>query len=254
MGSANILATSPTGENSTRASSLVGAIIVAAGLTHRADGYAAPEGDAHWASLAGRPVVAWTVASLLHAPRIGEVVLVVAPDRISDAHALVTREHWTRVTIVPTDGPRRRDAVMSALHALSPACRWIVVHEATRPLITPELIATGLAAARHTGVAAACEPVKETIKRVQGGIVAETLDRSTLVLLQTPQVFERDVLLAAHQQAAPTLDLPDDATLAVSAGIRVATFPGSHNNIAVISPDDVAVAEALLTQSGKQLR
>lgn len=254
MGSADILAGSPTGEDARVLFSPVGAIIVAAGLTHRADGYAAPNGDAHWASLVGRPVVAWTVASLLHDPRIGEVVLVVAPDRIRDAHALVTQEHWTRVTIVPAGGPRRRDVVMSALHALSPACRWIVVHEATRPLITSELIAAGLAAARHTGAAAACEPVKETIKRVQGGIVAETLDRSSLVLLQTPQVFERAVLLAAHQQAAPALDLPDDATLAVSAGICVATFPGSHDNIAVISPDDVAVAEALLTQSGKQLR
>jgi 2-C-methyl-D-erythritol 4-phosphate cytidylyltransferase len=80
------------------------------------------------------------------------------------------------------------------------------------------------------------------------------LDRSTLVLLQTPQVFERDVLLAAHQQCAPTLDPPDDATLAVSAGIRVATFPGGHDNLAITTPDDIAVAEALLTQGGKQVR
>ncbi len=258
MNSADVPANSQTGENSAHASSCAGAIIVAAGLTQRNAGSAADDGDAYdagWAPLAGRPVLAWAVASILRDTRIGEVVLVVTPDRVSDAQALVTREHWGGgVTVVPADGPRRRDAVRSALHALSPACRWIVVHEATRPLVTPELIDAGFVAAQQTGAAAASEPVKETIKRVQDGIVAETLDRSTLVLLQTPQVFERAVLLAAHQQTDLTLDLPDDATLAISAGIRVATFPSSHDNIAVTAPDDLAVATALLTHGGKQLR
>ncbi len=257
MDSAHILANSTTGENSAHASARAGAIVVAAGLTHRNEGSAAHDGDASdagWAPLAGRPVLAWAVASILRDSRIAEVVLVVAPDRAGDARALITREQWKGVTVVPADGPRRRDAVKSALHALSPACRWIVVHEATRPLVTPEVITAGFVAAQQTGAAAASEPVKETIKRVQDGVIAETLDRSTLVLLQTPQIFERKVLLAAHEQTDPALDLPDDATLAVSAGIRVATFPSSHDNIAVTTPDDLAVATALLTHGGKQLR
>lgn len=257
MDSADISANSKTGENSADASSCAGAIIVAVGLTHRNEGCAAHDGDAfdaNWAPLAGRPMLAWAVASILRDTRIGEVVLVVAPDRAGDAHALVTREQWKGVTVVAADGPRRRDAVRSGLQALSPACRWTVVHEATRPFVGPELIATGFVAAQPTGAAAASEPVKETIKRVQDGSITATLDRSTLVLLQTPQVFERAVLLAAHQQADPALDLPDDATLAMSAGIRVATFPSSHDNIAVTTPDDLAVAQALLTHGGKQLR
>ncbi len=257
MNSADVPANSQTVENSAHASSCAGAIIVAAGLTQRNEGSGADDGDAYdagWAPLAGRPVLAWAVRSILRDTRIGEVVLVVTPDRVGDAQALVTREHWGGVTVIPADGPRRRDAVRSALPALSPACRWIVVHEATRPLVTPELIDAGFVAAQQTGAAAASEPVKETIKRVEDGIVAETLDRSTLVLLQTPQVFERAVLLAAHQQTDPALDLPDDATLAILAGVRVATFPGSHDNIAVTAPDDLAVAKALLTHGGKQLR
>lgn len=245
----HILANSPAAEsNGEHTPARIGAIIVAAGLTPRKAECATHASDMRWILIAGRPVLAWTVASLLHDALIDEVVLVVTPDRAGDAHVLETEERWRGVTIVPSGGPRRRDAVSTALHALSPACRWIVVHEATRPLVTPELIAAGFAAAQQTGAAAASEPVKETIKRVRGGVVAETLDRSTLVLLQTPQIFERTLLLAAHQQSAPTLDAPDDATLALSAGIRVATFPGSPDNLAITTPDDIAVAEALLIQ------
>lgn len=257
MDTKHILANSPAVVgNSGQASSPVGAIVVAAGLARHTTGGGAARGsnERWWTPLAGRPVVAWTVAAILGAAPVEDVVLVVTPDRVEDARALDMRERWQHVTIVPTDGPRRRDAVSAGLRALSPACRWVVVHEATRPLVTPELIAAGLAAAQHTGAAAASEPVKETIKRVVGGVVTETLDRSTLALLQTPQVFERTVLFAAHQQSAPALDAPDDATLAIAAGIRVATFPGGHDNLAIVTPDDLAVAEALLTHGGKHLR
>lgn len=244
----HIQANSAAGTRNEETPSRVGAIIVAGGLAQRNQDGATHGGDVCWAPLSGKPVLAWTVGSIRRDAHIHDVVLVVAPDRLDDAHMLEKNEQWEHVTIVPTDGLRRRDAVLSGVHALSPTCRWIVVHEAARPLVTPRLIAAGLVAAQRTGAAAASEPVKETIKRVQGGVVAETLDRSTLVLLQTPQVFERSVLLAAHQQSDPTLDVPDDATLAVLAGIRVATFPGSHDNLAITSMDDVAVAEALLTR------
>lgn len=227
--------------------SRVGVIIVAAGPAQRNQGGVTYDGDVHWAPLAGRPVLAWTVASIRRMGVIDDVVLVVAPERLENARMLEKSERWEHITIVPAAGPRRRDAVMAGWHALSPACQWIVVHEAARPLVTPELIAAGLATAEQTGAASASEAVKETIKRVRDGVVAETLDRSTLILLQTPQVFERSVLLTAHQQSAPTLDPPDDATLAVSAGLRVAVFPGGHNNLAITTPADIAVAEAMLT-------
>lgn len=234
----------------------IGAIIVAAGLRQPKEGCVTRDGDIdmHWAPLMGRPVLAWTVMSMLRNATIDDMVVVVAPDRVGDARMLETSERWERVTIVPSEGVRRRDAVMSGLRALPSACQWVVVHDATRPLVTPELVAAGLAAAQQTGAAAASEPVKETIKRVRGGVVAETVDRSTLALLQTPQVFKRSMLLAAHQQSAPTLDAPDDATLAVSAGMRVATFPGSHDNLALTTPDDIAVAAVLLAHDQTALR
>jgi 2-C-methyl-D-erythritol 4-phosphate cytidylyltransferase len=251
---AHILANSAAGDRNDETPSRVGAIIVAAGPARRNQGGVTQDGDVRWAPLAGRPVLAWTVASIRRIGVVDDVVLVVAPDRLENARMLEKSERWEHITIVPAGSPRRRDAVMAGVHALAPTCRWIVVHDAARPLVTPELIAAGLAAAEQTGAASASEPVKETIKRVRDGVVAETLDRSTLVLLQTPQVFERSVLLAIHQQSSPTLDPPDDATLAMLAGIRVATFPGSHNNMAITTPDDIAVAEALLTQGGKQVR
>ena len=247
-----ILANSLPREGDTqRAPSHAGAIIVAAGLTHGKDAHSLHESDILWAPLAGRPLLAWSVASIARAATIDEAVLVVASDRVQDAHVLSKSEGWKHVTIIPAGGLRRRDAVWSGLNALSPTCQWVVVHDATRPLVSTTLIADGFAAAQQTGAASASEPVKETIKRVHDGAIAETLDRSTLVLLQTPQVFERAHLLAAHQQSDPTLDPPDDATLAMAVGMRVATFPGSHDNLTIATPDDIAVAEALLLHGRK---
>lgn len=243
----HILANNAAENSPDATASRVGAIIVAAGQVQEKQGRATPDGDMRWATLVDRPVLAWTVASIRRIPIIGDVVLVVAPERLDDARVLEKSVRWERITLVPASGPRRRDAVMSGLQALPAMCRWIVVHDAVRPLVTLEIITAGLAAVRQTGAATASEPVKETIKRVRGGIVAETLDRSTLVLLQTPQVFERSMLLAAHQQSSPTLDAPDDATLALAAGMHVATFPGSHDNLAITTPDDLAVAEMLLS-------
>ncbi|HLJ80893.1 MAG TPA: 2-C-methyl-D-erythritol 4-phosphate cytidylyltransferase, partial [Ktedonobacterales bacterium] len=174
-----------------------------------------------------------------------------------------------------------RDILRRALDALAPDLAWIVIHDATRPLVTPEMIAAGLAAvhvppaapapdvpsasrrpapavppsvgahrvrppAAPAVVAAASIPVNETLKRVQNGLVVETPARSRLVLLQTPQVFSRLALLTALDTAPADLDPLDAASLAIAARLRVALFPGTPANIRVATPADLALAEALL--------
>jgi 2-C-methyl-D-erythritol 4-phosphate cytidylyltransferase len=94
----------------------------------------------------------------------------------------------------------------------------------------------------------ACEPVKETLKRVRGGIVVETPPRAQLTLLQTPQVFTRSALTAALQTGDPDADLPDVGTLAIAAGIPLATFSGSSANLRVATADDLALAAELLAR------
>src|SRR6185437_5621386 len=90
------------------------------------------------------------------------------------------------------------------------------------------------------------EPAKETVKRLRDGLVAETLPRERMVRAQTPYVFSRERLLAAHATLAPERDFPDEATLALAAGLPLRIFPGAAENLRVTSAADVVVGAALL--------
>ncbi len=217
-----------------------GAVILAA------EPAADPGFDAVWAVAAGRPVLAWAVEACARVPAISSVVLVVRPDRLDDARELIARSGWRGVHAIGSAGPRRRDALRVGLATLPMDLEWVIVHDGTRPLVTPELIAAGLTAAARTGAAAAWTPVNETLKRVEGDTVTATLSRAELALVRTPQVFRRALLLAAHDAAPTDLDPPDDATLAQRAGIPVALYPAGPDTLKVSDARDLAVAAALL--------
>lgn len=218
-----------------------GAVIVAAGASLRMRGR-----DKIWMPFAGRPLLAWTVSAFEATPVIDEIVLVVASQHVDEAHELARAEGWGKVRAVVAGGSRRRDSVRIGLEALNRAIIWAVIHDGARPLTTPQMIATGLAAAREAGAAVATEPVKETIKRVEQNVIVETLPRTRLAQAQTPQVFRRVQLLQAHHRYNAPVDLPDDATLALLAGIPLMQYPGGHENMKVTTPEDVPVVEALL--------
>ena len=217
-----------------------GAAILAAETPADSQGFAAA-----WANIAGRPVLAWAVEAFVRAPEVAAVALVVRPDQLDAAIELIARSGWDGVHAVAATSPQRRAAVRAGLAALPADLEWVIVHDGTRPLVTPELIAAGLAAAARTGAAAAWTPVKETLKRVEGETVTATLPRDELALVQTPQVFRRALLVAAHTASAD-LDPPDDATLAQRAGIPVALYPAGPNNLKVSDARDLAIASALL--------
>lgn len=202
--------------------------------------------DAVWANAAGRPVLAWAVDACTRTPAVAAIALVVRPDRLDAADELIARSGWHGAHAVAATGPRRRDAVQAGLAALPAELEWVIVHDGARPLITPELIAAGLATAANTGAAAAWAPVKETLKRVEGGTVMATLPRVELALTQTPHVFRRTLLLAAHAAAPANFDPPDDATLAHRSGIPVALYPAGPDHLKVSDALDLAVAAALL--------
>ncbi len=212
----------------------------------------APRGfDPYWAVVGGKPALAWSVAACARTTPIGGVALVVATDRLDDARALAETEGWQHVLPVAAHGPQLCDAIAAGLAALPVDCHWVVLHDAARPLLTPELILAGLMAAARTGVASACEPVKETIKRARAGVVTETLERAHLALLQTPQVFARERLQALVASAAGG-EWADAAARAAALDIPVATFPGGHENLRVVTADDVALAEDVLARRQRE--
>lgn len=221
-----------------------GAVIVAAGSSTRMG-----DVDKIWTPIAGEPLLVWTIRAFEAAKEVAEIVVVVAPERLAEAQALARQSHWGKVRAVVAGGRRRCESVREGLGALSPESEWVVIHDGARPLVTPAMIAAGLEAAQQsTGAAAAYEPVKETLKRVQDGVVVETPSRADLALLQTPQVF-RQGLLADLEAACSSGDDPqDEAALLLRQGVRVAVFASGHENVKVTTPDDLEIVEALLRQ------
>ncbi len=217
-----------------------------------------------WAPLLGRPLLAWSVEVFERTGDIERVVLAVAPDRMQDAEALARAEGWRKTRIMPMQGDWR-EALREGLDCLASnpdesnpdekaaANPLVVVHEAARPLVTADLIAAGIQAARATGASVAGEPVKETIKRVREGRIVETVPRENLIRAQTPLVFAADLLGVALARVSPLLTSASPTALvpaALQAGISVTSFPGSPENLLVQTDDDLAVAVALLQRRG----
>ena len=209
-----------------------------------------PAPDLLWEPVAGRPLLAWSLAACEATRAITEIALLVPAERVADTLALAESEGWSRtrsiIRIIASDSGMR-ESVEAGLRALDPALEWVVIHEVTRPLVTPALLATALDLAQETGDDVITgEPVKETVKRVRDGLVAETLPREQMARAQTPYVFQRERLLAAHASLPPERDYPDVALLALAAGLPLRIILGPPDNLRVTSAADLAVAEALL--------
>lgn len=219
-------------------------IIVAAGASRRMQSK-----DKLWTPLAGRIILARTVDVFQQSPLIETIVIVTSRERLEDTKALSQQEGWHKVVTVVTGGARRQDSVGSGLDALAeiqPQCRWVMIHDAARPLVTQDILEVGLQAAQRHQAAIAAMPVKDTIKEVHDGKIHATPDRSHLWVVQTPQVFSFPLIRQAHQHALAQQDMTDDATLLERLGHAVYVFPGSYTNIKITTLEDLFIADALL--------
>ena len=141
-------------------------------------------------------------------------------------------------------GDTRSDSVRAGLRAVPEDAEVVVVHDAARPLATRALFDAVIAAVRAGADAAVPGiPVSDTLKRVEGERVVDTVDRELLVAVQTPQAFRASVLRAAHAQRG---DATDDAALVEAVGGQVVVVPGDPRNLKITTPDDLVVAAALL--------
>ena len=227
--------------------STVGAIIVSAGASTRMNGV-----NKTLVELGGVPVIARTVDVFEKCDAVGCVVVVVSQQSLAEVAEIARRLEWKKVAHVRIGGLRRQDSVRIGLKALPETCRWIVVHDGARPLVTDKVIKDGLLTAEAVGAATAAVPTVDTIKVVtDDGHVVETLDRRMLAAIQTPQVFRRDLLLKAHDEIPH--DVTDDAAMIEMGGGRVEVFMGDRSNIKVTTHEDLIIAEALLAARERQL-
>jgi 2-C-methyl-D-erythritol 4-phosphate cytidylyltransferase len=191
--------------------------------------------------LAGRPVLEWAVAACR--PCSAGIVLVVPATGDADD----TEPHGADI-VVP-GGATRADSVRCGLAAVPSDAAVIVVHDAARPLASPDLFAAVIAAVRDGEVDGAVPgvPVSDTIKAVDtSGRVTGTPNRATLVAVQTPQAFGAAMLRQAHD-GAPA-GATDDAMLVEASGGTVVVVPGETGNLKITDPDDLRAAERLLAE------
>jgi 2-C-methyl-D-erythritol 4-phosphate cytidylyltransferase len=193
--------------------------------------------------LAGRPLLAWSVDALARTECVRQII-VALPAGVPALDGVTCVE----------GGASRSDSVRRALAAAAPDGDPILVHDAARPLLTPALaqrVIDALLADAAADAAIAAEPVTDTVKRVGGdGGVRETLDRSELWAVQTPQVFRRAALARALD--APEDELAratDDAWLVERGGGRVIVVPSGQENLKVTTPTDLRLAELLLSDA-----
>src|SRR2546426_9900381 len=220
-------------------SEIAGAIIVAAGSGTRMAG-----ADKLFTEVAGQPLLAHAIAPFQECASIERIVLVMAPLNLKRGRDLVERYGFTKATALVKGGERRQDSVRLGLEALG-GCDYVAVHDGARPLVTPELIARGLEAARETGAAAPALPIADTVKEAgPNGIVLRTLDRSRLWAVQTPQVFRYELLARAHRDV--TVDVTDDAAMVEALGVTVRLFAGDRRNMKVTTAEDLRLVGGLL--------
>lgn len=217
-----------------------GAVIVAAGSASRMGGI-----DKVMAKLRGEPMILRTVRNFQNCDAISEIVIVTREDLILPITGLC--KGMSKVTAVVAGGKSRQESVHLGLNALSGKVKLVAVHDGARPLISWQVIDRAVRAANTYGAAAPAVPVKDTIKVVQGGVVKETPDRAALFAVQTPQVFDFDLLRGALKKAeldgAP---LTDDCSAVERVGFSVKIVEGDERNIKVTTPIDLKIAQMLL--------
>lgn len=198
--------------------------------------------------LDGVPVLARTLTALQLARQVDGIVIAAREEDLVEISRLCHTYGITKCAKVVRGGETRAHSVLLAALEAPPETELLAVQDGARPLVTPELIDRVISAAARCGAAAPAVPVKDTVKSVrEGGAVAETLDRSSLRAVQTPQVFETSLLKAALQSAVEQeIPVTDDCSAVERLGKVVFLVEGDEENLKITTPTDLILAEAVL--------
>lgn len=221
----------------------VSAVVAAAGSASRMEGI-----DKQQAAIDEVPVVVRSVEALSASPLVAEIVLVCPADLIPQYYALVRQWGLDLVTSVVGGGENRQQSVFAGIAACNREARFYLIHDGARPLASPEVIDDCIHAAFEHGAAAVGVPLKDTIKTVSpDGFITSTPERDGLVAIQTPQVFQAELYREAMALAIKEgRHYTDDCRLVERTGKKIRVTQGSYENIKITTPEDLAVAGALL--------
>lgn len=197
--------------------------------------------------ISGKPVLIRALTALSSSSGIKKIIVAVNRRDVNRCAALIRRFRVSKIKAVISGGRERRDSVANGLKRLDRDTEIVLIHDGARPFIDNKLIRDSIDCARKFGACIVGVPVKATIKRVKESEsmrVVETVDRSALWEIQTPQVFKKDIIVKAYERfgSAPATD---DAMLVEKLGIEVRVILGSYRNIKITTPEDLIIAKAI---------
>lgn len=227
------------------------AIIAAAGQGKRMGSQV----NKQYLTILDKPVLAYTVQIFQYHPAIDEIIIVAKEDEINFCYQEVVLPYkLSKVRKIVPGGKERQDSVYQGLLELPAECNLVVVHDGARPFVTQDIISKALAAAKSHNACIVAVPVKDTIKRVDDSeFVQGTLTRAELWAVQTPQVFQKQLLFNAYKKAREQgLSGTDDASLVENIGAKVKVVLGSYENIKITTPEDIEIGCAILANRGKE--
>ena len=222
------------------------AVIVAAGSSRRMGA------DKLFLSMAGIPVIVRTLLQFQACDSIDEIIIVTREDKLTEVADYCKQFDITKVTKILQGGKERVESSAAGVFEADRHSGYIAISDGARPLVTPELITKTVEAAKKFGAAAPAVPVKDTIKTAENGIVLDTPDRSKLFAIQTPQVFEADLIKGALTKAMrDKTPVTDDCSAVEAMGYPVHLVEGSYQNIKITTQDDLIISQAYLA-AGKE--
>jgi 2-C-methyl-D-erythritol 4-phosphate cytidylyltransferase len=221
---------------------MVTAVIVAAGKSRRMGR------DKLFAPLCGEPLIAHTIGVFDRCGAIDSVVLVAEPDRLPEFEAVVATYGFEKVAKVVPGGNDRHLSVWAGLQAIDPRTEFVAIHDGARPLTTPAMIVECLEVAREMGASCCATPVPDTVKRADDdGHVKESVERSGLWAMQTPQVFRTGIIVHAYKMLiAANQKVTDEVSAVQRAGRAIQLICTQDWNFKVTLPKDLVMAEQVL--------
>lgn len=220
------------------------AILVAAGDSRRM-GF-----DKLFAKIGGTPVIAHTMRAFERAECVSAIIVVARQDRQAEIKGIVRDEKFKKVRSIISGGKRRQDSVRTGLDQLDATTKYVAVHDAARPLITAKQIESVFDQCRIHAAATLAEPISDTLKYADTEFfVSGSVDRDQLYAMQTPQIFERQLLEDAYRAVyAENALVTDEVSAVAGLGHKVVLVPNEDLNFKITYPRDLALAEFVLTQ------
>ena len=229
---------------------MLSAIILAGGSSQRM-GF-----DKLFATIGGEPVIAHAIRAFDRAISIREIIVVAREERHDEIRNIGREAGFKKLRAIVPGGERRQDSVRAGLDRIDRGAKYVGVHDAARPLITPEQIERAFAQCRVHGAAALAQPVNDTLKRADADLlVVGSVDRRQLYAMQTPQIFERKLLEDAYRAVyAENILVTDEVSAVERLGYKVALVFDDDFNFKITYPRDLPVADFIIRDRAKDRR